>query len=74
MKKARKQMTNLLGVTFIGAGGSLALGAIGGSAAVHGQTGISNAMRFAPTIGSVIGTGMVLRTVQNLEQKRRRKK
>lgn len=52
MKRARKQLTNLLGATFLAGGGSMALGAIGGSAATHGQQGLSNMMRFAAPTGS----------------------
>lgn len=74
MKRARKQFTNLLGTTFLAAGGSLGLGAIGGQAATHGQQGIANMMRFAPAAGSVIGAGMMLRTVRGLDYGYKRKK
>ena len=74
MKKTKKQIKGLLSTSLIAGAGAVGLGAIGGAAATHGATGIANTMRFAPAMGTMVGTGMMLRTVQNIEPKKKRKK
>ena len=48
------------------AGGSMALGAIGGGVAAHGQQGLLNVSRYAPAAGHVIGAGMTIRLIDNV--------
>ena len=74
MKKAKKQMIDLTTSSMVGAAGSLGLAGIGGAAATHGQQGIANMFRFAPAMGSMIGTGMLLRQVKKLEPKKKRRR
>ena len=47
----------------IGAGSAMALGSMNNASATHGATGVSNAMSYAPAMGSVIGVSAVVRTV-----------
>ena len=73
-KKSKKQIMGMVGTSMIGAGGSLALGGIGGSAAIHGQQGISNATKFMGITGTMIGTGMVMDSLKKLSPKKKKKK
>jgi len=70
MKRYRKNVKDIIGTSFIAAGGSMALGAIGGSAATSGQAGIASAMRFAPTIGTMAGVGAVFRALPKYKKKK----
>jgi hypothetical protein len=71
MKKARKQVKSMVELSMIGAGGSIALGALGST---HGQQGIAGMSSMMPAMGSVMGPGIVMGAVKNLEPKKRRKK
>ena len=74
MKKAKKDITNLVGTSLITSGGSMALGAIGGTTATYGQQGLGNVMRFAPVMGTMAGVGMLTRSLGSLEKATKRKR
>lgn len=64
--KDKNYIKGVVGTTMMGAGGSMALGAIGGVSAVHGQKGIAKATKFMPAMGSVYGVGMVVRATDKI--------
>ena len=72
MKKTKKQIMDLTMGSMVGAAGSIGLAGIGGAAATHGQQGISNMMRFAPSMGTMVGTGMLLRQVKKMQPKKKK--
>lgn len=74
MKKASKQVMGLVGTSMIGAGGSMALGSIGGDVAINGQKGLSNMSKMMPAMGSVVGAGMIVRGTDSLWRTSRRKR
>lgn len=73
MKQYRKQVAGLVGTTMIGAAGSIGLSSIGGNVATQGNQGIQNAFSFAPAMGSMIGAGMLMGTVNKTFKQKRRK-
>ena len=62
MKKAKKQILGLAETSMIAGGSAMAIGSIGGNTA-----GITNAMKYAPAMGSMVGAGMVMRTISNMD-------
>ena len=72
-KRNTAELENIVGASLFGAVGSMALGAVGGNVAQHGQQGISNATRFLPAAGTFVGAGMLMNAVKNLEPKKRSK-
>lgn len=57
----------------MGAAGSMALGSIGGNVALHGQQGIAGATRFLPIMGTMTGAGMVMRNLDAMSKKKKKK-
>jgi len=73
MKKTSKHVMGLVKATVITSGGSLALGAMGGSVGLRGQQALGNVSGVFPAMGSVIGAGMVIQTAKRLIPKPKRK-
>jgi len=74
MKKLKKQAIGL-GVGAVGLSvGSSVLGDIGGTTAAKGQAGLYNVAKFMPATGTLIGGGFLLRSMDLLKRKVRRRK
>ena len=74
MKKAKKQIKSIGETALTGAGMSMALGGIGGTSAVQGQAGISKATGYLPATGTMMGVGMMMRTIGKLDSKNKARK
>ena len=67
MKKKNRYAKQVggLAVGALGAAiGAQALGAVGGTSALHGQAALQNVSKFAPAAGHIIGAGMVMGVAQ----------
>ena len=69
VKKAKKQIKNLAEVSMLGAGSAIAIGAVGGSAA-----GVQGATSMLGTTGRVVGAGLLMTTIGELDNATKRKK
>ena len=74
MKKYKKQVKDIAGASMLGAGSSIALGAVGGGVAAHGQAGLLGATRVMPAVGTMVGAGMLMRSVNQLGKVAKRKR
>jgi amino acid transporter len=74
VRKAKKQIKSLFGITALGAGAAIGLGAVGGTAAASGAAGIANATSFAPAIGTTIGAGALIRTTESAFNKKKKRR
>ena len=72
VKKLKKDIKNIAGVSLLGGAAGIGISALGGNA-----TPISNATRFLPAIGTVAGAGAMIRTVDKfgkVTMKRRKRR
>lgn len=68
MRKYRNAIVGL-GVGAVGLSiGSQVLGGIGGDIARKGQAGFYNVSKFAPAMGTIIGSGLVVSSLKGLER------
>lgn len=72
MRKAKKQIKAIGETALTGAGMGMALGGMGGASAAHGQAGISRATGYLPMAGTMIGAGLMMRAIGELEPKKRK--
>jgi len=47
--------------------GSIALGSIGGTSALHGQQALNNTTRFLPVQGTIAGSSMLLGQIKKIK-------
>jgi hypothetical protein len=81
MKRSKRFLKDISGYTAgaVGLGiGSSVLGEIGGTTSGYGQQGLSNASKFLPATGTMIGAGMMFGALNELARsatykKRKRK-
>ena len=69
---SKKTKDLIVGGVAIGAG-SLVLSRFGGTAATHAQTGLTNVSGFFPVIGTTIGAGLTLKTLDMLPKPKKKK-
>ena len=73
-RKYARQVGGLVAGVFGAAVGAHALGAVGGTSAVHGQRALAGVTKFAPTAGKIIGVSVPLKIMHEAFPKKKLKK
>jgi len=69
VKKAKKEVMKLGETAFVASAASMGLSGLPSTGAgSSGLTGIVNATKFLPTTGTMVGAGMLMRTIKKLKK------
>ncbi len=77
MKKKRSYAKQVLGLGLGSLGlavGAKALGAVGGTSALHGQQALQNISKFAPAAGTIMGVALPIKIMHETFPKNKVKK
>jgi len=66
--REKSQIKGMISSSVMGVGGQLALGSLGGTVAKSGQEGIAGVFGMMPSVGSVVGAGMMMGHMAKLEE------